>query len=192
MQATDLLGMQLRGSCDLVVSHTQSSADCWDRRAFAGTSRPGFIVWHCARIIDWGVHTVVRGVPEVAARAEWRDRVRYGVGHGVGITEAEADAVAATVSADDVAAYATELRDVITAWIAGAGDDELDRVPDLRAVNQQHPRYATPEAWQEVEGLAGIPAWQFLARPCVSHIRVHIGELETLCRAIAAGAGTPA
>jgi hypothetical protein len=28
----------------------------------------------------------------------------------------------------------------------------------------------------------GVPARQELARPCVAHIRVHVGELETLAQ----------
>ena len=190
MQGTDLLRMQLQGSCDLIEAHVQSSAGCWTQRAFPGTSRPGFILWHCARIIDWAVQTVVRGEPEVGAGDAWRERIHHDLGHGVGLTDQEADSVADTVTPHDVAAYTQAVRETVLGWLGGVSDDDLDRVPDLRAANARHPRYATPAAWAEVEGLEGVPAWQVLARPSGAHIRVHMGELDTLCAAIRLGVHT--
>jgi hypothetical protein len=174
--------MQLLGSCTLVAEHASPAEPRWTARAFEGASRPGFVLWHCARIIDWGVHTVVRGVPEVGSQPQWRDRVRYDMGHGAGLTDQEADGVAAAVSATDVVEYANALRDAIASWLDTVDDADLDRVPDLRGRNQSHPRYLTPAAWEEIESLEGVPAWQVLARPCVAHIRVHAGELETLAQ----------
>jgi hypothetical protein len=104
------------------------------------------------------------------------------MGHGAGLTDAEADDVAATVRPGDVVEYTTQLRDAISAWLDTVDDAELDRVPDLRARSAHHQRYLTPEAWQEIESLEGVPAWQVLARPCVAHIRVHTGELQTLAQ----------
>ncbi|MEO8899456.1 MAG: hypothetical protein ABI352_02410 [Candidatus Dormibacter sp.] len=76
------------------------------------------------------------------------------------------------------------LRDSIDVWATTATNGDLDRVPSLREVNQVHPRYATAGAWVEIEALEGLPAGQFLARPCVGHVRVHMGEMETLCAAM--------
>ncbi|HEY7928346.1 MAG TPA: hypothetical protein VIG86_13130 [Candidatus Dormibacteraeota bacterium] len=187
MKGIDLLHVQLRGSCDQVVAHARDAEPFWSQRAFPGSSLPGFVAWHCARIVDWGLSTVVREVAEVAAAPPWRDRVRYDLGHGAGIDDAEADELTATVRPADVVAYAQVLRDSIDVWASTVADGDLDRVPSLRLVNQVHPRYASDAAWAEIEALEGLPAWQFLARPCVGHIRVHIGELATLCQIMQAG-----
>lgn len=180
MKGLDLLSMQLRGSCTLVVEAAESAEDHWTERAFPGASLPGFIVWHSARIIDWGVNTVVRGENELAASMQWSDKLRFEMGHGAGLSDAEADDVAASVRPDDVAAYATGLLGVVTQWFESLTDTDLDVVPDLRARNQNHARYAAPQAWAEIKTLADIPAWQVLARPCVSHVRMHMGELDVL------------
>ena len=184
MNGVDVLSVQLVTSCKLVGEKAQESEVFWTSRGFTGASLPGFIAWHSARIIDWGVNTVVRGVPEVAAADEWRDRVRYDMGHGAGITEEQADDTAASVKADDVVAYAGALRESIRDWLRGASDADLDSVPDLRVRNQAHPLYRTPEAWEEIKALEGLPAWHFLTRPCVSHIRVHAGEVDTLLQVL--------
>jgi len=180
MNGVDILTMQLLGSCNLVATQAEEVAPFWDQRAFAKASLPGFVEWHCARIIDWGVHTVVRNVPELASQPRWRDRVRYEMGHGVGISDAEADDIAVTVAASDVAEYAHALRDGIASWLDATEPSELDQVPDLRARSQDHLRYRSPSAWEEIKSLEGIPAWQFLARPCIAHIRVHSGQVDLL------------
>jgi hypothetical protein len=184
MRGLDLLRMQLLGSCDLVTGAVAEATPHWSARAFPGASRPGFVLWHCARIVDWGVNTVVRGAPEVAARPRWSTAVRHDLGHGAGLADAQADEVAATVAPDDLAAYVRELRAVIEEWVSSLDDADLDRVPDLRAANRAHPLYATAAAWEEVAGLENLPAWQFLCRPCGNHVRVHIGELQVLCQAL--------
>jgi len=85
------------------------------------------------------LNTVVRGEPELAASPEWRERLRYEMGHGAGLTDAEADEVAESVQQADVVTYAAAL-----------------------------------------------------LQPCVNHIRMHIGELETLVRVDAPLQGVPA
>lgn len=184
MRGTDILAMQVRGSCDLVAQHAQASADCWTERVIAGTSLPGFILWHCARIVDWGVNTVVRGVPELASSDEWCERLRYDLGHGAGVSDTDADLAAHSVQPEDVAAYATALGDQVDRWFAGVAGFELDRLVDIRTADTVHPLYATPAAWAEVESLDARPAWQILVRPCAGHVRAHIGELQTLLTAI--------
>jgi hypothetical protein len=172
--------MQLLGSCNLVATQAEEVAPYWDQRAFANASLPGFVEWHCARIIDWGVNTVVRNVPELAIQPQWHDRVRYAMGHGAGISDPEADEIAATVAAGDVTEYAHALRDGIGSWLDATDASVLDQVPDLRARNQDHPRYRTPSAWEEIKNLKGIPAWQFLTHVCIAHISVHSGQVDAL------------
>lgn len=184
MKAADILRFQLVGSCSLVIEAAEEAEHAWELRAFPGASLPGFIVWHCARIIDWGVNTVVRAQPELAASKQWSDKLRYDMGHGVGLSDAQADDVAAAVRSDDVAAYTTGLRGMVEQWLDTVTDADLEAVPELRERNQMHPRYSTPAALEEVKHLADIPTWQFLARPCVSHIRVHKGELDALLQQV--------
>jgi hypothetical protein len=188
MNGVDVLRFQLLGSCSLVADAAQDSAGVWRERLSPGVALPGFVVWHCARIVDWGVNTVVRGAPELGAAPKWSQRIAYDVGHGAGLTDAGADEVATTVHADDLRAYALELRSSITEWLDVLRDADLDAVPELRARNEAHARYATPEAWEEIKSLEGVPAWQVLARPCVSHVRMHMGELELLTQQLQASA----
>jgi hypothetical protein len=189
MRGTDLLAMQLKGSCDLVASNARDAEDCWLQRALPGTSRPGFVLWHCARIIDWGVHTVVRDVPEIGAAPEWRERIRYDLGHGAGLSPHQADEATETVGAADVAAYAEILSAIVLGWLDGVSDGDLDHVPEIRRASAAaNALYVTPAAWAEVESLEGLPAWQVLARPCAAHIRVHIGEFQVLRDALRSGA----
>jgi hypothetical protein len=187
MRGVDVLRMQLTGSCSMVADAARESATDWERRAFPGSSRPGFALWHCARIIDWGVNAVVRDVPEIAEQPAWRDRVRYELGHGAGLSDELADEVARSVGPGDVAEYAEALRAEAGQWLDSIADADLDRPADVRRASARLPRYATPAAWEEVESLDGVPVWQVLARPCISHIRMHIGEIEVLRQALATG-----
>ncbi|MGH7750648.1 MAG: hypothetical protein ACREQ5_38640, partial [Candidatus Dormibacteria bacterium] len=97
---------------------------------------------------------------------------------------------ALSVSPADLAAYAAELRSHASAWIAGASDADLGRTVDVRAACETNPRYITDAAWAAVVNLDGVQTWQFLARPCVSHIRVHIGEVGALLTVLRAEGST--
>ena len=180
MHARDLLAAQLDGSCGLIAERADAAAAYWTDRRVSDTSMPGFVLWHCARIVDWGINAVVRTQPELAAADPWRERMRFDLGHGPGLTRADADEAALAVSAETVTAYVAELRSEIGAWIAAVSDDELERPIDLRKACAVHPRYLTDAAWAEVKNLDGVPSWQILAYPCISHIRAHIGEVDTL------------
>lgn len=190
MRATDIIAMQLLGSCDLIADNALASSAEWTGRAFESASRPGFILWHAARIVDWGVNAVVRCEPELAAASAWNERIRYDLGHGAGLTQTQADEAAQTVSARDVAEYAVALKAAIDEWLREVGDTDLGRVVDVRAACMTHPHYQTPAAWAEVENLDQRPAWQFITRPCVAHIRTHMGELATLRAALRTAAGS--
>ena len=80
----------------------------------------------------------------------------------------------------DLTAYVAELRSHVGGWIDDASDADLGRTVDVRRACETNPRYLTDAAWAEVENLDGVQRWQFLVRPCVGHIRVHIGEVGTL------------
>lgn len=180
MRATDVLTLQLQGSCDLIAEHARRAAPHWGERAFSDASLPGFVVWHCARVLDWAVNAVIRGEPEVATADHWRERIGYRRGHGAGLTLSEADAAAAAVSPDDVTGYTAELRACIDRWLPTIDDAGLEREVDMRSACSANTLYRTPAAWAEVEHLDQRPAWEILVRPCGGHIRVHMGELDTL------------
>jgi hypothetical protein len=40
------------------------------------------------------------------------------------------------------------------------------------------------EALSEIGDLSGIPLWQLLARPAISHVRVQMGEVDALVGAV--------
>ena len=187
MTARDVLLMQLNGSCNMLRERLESMTDHeWNGRAIPGTSKPGFIVWHGARIIDWGVHCAIQGVSEVADRPEWRGLLAAELAYGAGITDEEADQVPVSVSRDQVLAYLRAVQPAALTWLDGLSDTDLERVPDLEANQRARPRYLSAPVWAEVSSLVGLPAWHILARPCIAHIRVHVGEVDTLLRAIRA------
>jgi hypothetical protein len=189
MRARDLLEFQLNGSFNLLAERLEKTTDEeWVRRAIPGTNLVGFIIWHGVRTIDWAVHTAVRGVPEVAAGARWAGRLEQRFAYGSGITLEEADLAARGVGREVVREYLAEVRGAVMGWLRGVDDAELERVPAMKEQQRVDPHYLQPEVWAEVSSMEGIPAWQILARPSMSHIRVHAGEIDTLLQALRAEA----
>ena len=90
------------------------------------------------------------------------------------------------VSREQVRAYLAALQPAALAWLDRRTHADLERVPEFEAHQRAKPRYLEPPVWAEVSDFVGAPAWQILARPCVSHIRVHAGEVDTLLKAIRA------
>jgi hypothetical protein len=177
VDAKGLLQFQVDGSFNLLTELADTSSDAeWTARSFAAANLVGFTVWHCARTIDWAVNCVIRGAPELADDAEWHDvRVTEAM-FGAGASRDAADAVARDVPRTRVLAYLGTLRQNVVAWLTDIPNDDLSRAVDLKARHVAKPEYMTAPVWEEIESLNGIPGWQFLARPCVSHIRVHYGE----------------
>lgn len=187
MKARDILQIQLTGSFNLLDELIESmTEDEWTARRIHGSSKPGFVVWHAARIIDWGVHCAIRGVPEVATGPGQRGLLASEMAYGAGISDEEADTVASRVSRSTVAAYLSALRPSVLAWLESQSDADLERIPEMEAHQRANPRYLNASVWAEVESLKSVPAWQILARPCISHIRIHVGEVQTLIRGIRA------
>lgn len=185
MTGKDVLTMQLTGSFNMLRARLATVSDQeWITRDIPGTSLLGFTFWHTARIIDWGVHCAIQGVPEVADRPEWRRLRADELAYGAGISADEADDVARSVTRSDLSGYLDAVKDAGLRWLGDRTDADLDRVPDLEAHQSVKPRYLTPAVWAEVSDLAGRPAWQILARPCISHIRVHVGEIDILLQSL--------
>lgn len=177
MDAKGLLQFQINGSFNLLTELADGVSDAeWTARPVAAANLVGFTVWHGARTIDWGVNCVMRGAPELADGVDWQDVKVADAMFGAGATREAADAVAMNVSRARVSAYLGALRQDVVAWLAEVPNDDLTKPVDLKARHITKPEYTTPSVLEELQDLDGIPGWQFLARPCVSHIRVHYGE----------------
>jgi DinB superfamily len=190
MHGTDAVGMLLKGSFAIVEERIREAHDDeWRTRAFPGTNKPGFILWHCARILDWTVCSAIQGVPEIAFGSPWSDRFPDEAGAGFGISRDLADRVADATPAHEVAEYLADVRKAALSWFETQTDESLDTVPPMR--EQQPDFYRRPEVWAQISDLDGLPVWQLLLRPSGAHIRRHLGEYDLLIEALRAGAATP-
>ena len=189
MDAKPILQFQLNGSFNLLAELLEGMTDEeWKGRLFPGANLIGFTLWHCARTMDWALNCVIRSSPELADQAEWRDLNVTGAAFGAGASREAADSVAEDVPRARVLEYVKAVRDEALAWLAAVPPDELSAPVDLRASHAGKPEYMTTDVWAELEDLNGIPKWQFLARPCISHIRIHYGEMSSQLEAIRAAA----
>lgn len=185
MTGVDVLRMMLEGSFNLVRTRMDELSDAeWDQRAMHGTNKLGFILWHSTRIIDWTVNCAIQGAPEVAGHKPWSDLFPAGSLYGAGITQTLADTIPSQVSRADALAYLAEVRTGVMQWLDRQTPESLDAVPALRAHQQRTPGYLDPSVWAEVESLDGLAAWQLLARPSISHVRIHVGEYDVLLNAL--------
>src|SRR5579859_569349 len=163
MTGKDVLRLQLDGSFNLIHGRLEGLRDDeWNGRAIPGTSKLGFILWHCARIVDWSVQTVLSGRPEVADSPRWRDRFPRHALYGAGIPDSVADELTCTTARGDVVEYLGEVRIAATDWLARQTDSDLDARVQLKANQAGRPEYLEPSVWAAVEDLEGLPAWQFL------------------------------
>jgi hypothetical protein len=184
MTGKDILQMELTGSFNVLQERLDAVSDGeWGARAIPEGNMLGFTLWHSARILDWGVHCAIQGIPEVADRPEWRRLLASEAAYGAGISAQLADRVAQSVSREDVKGYLGAVRLSSLAWLKGVSDADLDRAPDLYEHQKANPRYVEPPVWAEVSSLAGLPAWHILARPCIMHIRLHLGEINLTLQA---------
>ena len=180
MTGIDVLRLLLLGSFGNINGRlTALSDEDWDRRAFPGTSKAGFILWHAARILDW-THSSIAGVPEVAQRDHWRERFPRDALFGAGIPESAADRVTQATSRADTIAYLAEVKAAFLEWFDRQTPETLEAPVSLRTPSAEQAGYLAPPVWEEISDLDGIPAWQMLMRPSGGHIRVHQGEFDTL------------
>ena len=189
MTGVDVVGMLLKGSFSLLDDRLGASTEeVWRGRAIPGSNKPGFILWHCARILDWTLNSAIRGAPEVVEAAPWRDRFPREALAGFGISRELADRVADETPARDVAGYLSEVRTAAMSWFETQTDESLAAVPPLKA--NQPRAYLEPAVWAEIEDLDGLPVWQLLLRPAGAHIRRHAGEYDVLAEALRSGVST--
>ena len=182
MNAIGLLQIQFNSINNLLNGFSRQLTDAgWTTRMNANTDLPGFICWHIARTQDWGVHTVIRGIPEVIYDQRWQNHGGLTTpGIGAGFTRAEADEVAMTVSRQDCLAYGNAVHEAICSWLPTLGDSDLDATPDMMTHQAAYPEYQRPGFLDEITDLIGKPAWRILLGPCTGHIRQHLGELDLL------------
>jgi hypothetical protein len=186
-----LLEFLLNGSFKIVGEVIGGMSDEeWTSRAYPKANVVGFTLWHCARTIDWAVNTVGGGGDEMAEQPQWRDVKPAGSFFGAGLTAKEADAVARAVSRDRTKAYLDGLRTQVVEWFRALPPDELNRIVDLKSAEAPRGDHLEAVVWPEIEDLNGIPLWQFLARPCGAHVRVHYGEVTAQLQALRATAVT--
>ena len=187
MRGTDVLKMLLSGSFNMIDERLSAVTDReWSERAIPGTSKPGFILWHCARILDWTIHSAIEGVPEVADSPKWQARFPREAFYGAGIPGAVADQVTDATSKADTIEYLHEVKPAVMAWFGRQNEETLDTITALKSNQQKHPGYLDPDVWAAVEDLDGLPWWQLLARPSGAHIRRHAGEYDVLMETLRA------
>ena len=182
-----LLEFQLTGSFDLLEKATSGmTAEEWGTRAHASANLLGFSVWHSLRTIDWAVNGVAACTGELADQPKWSFVKPAGAMFGAGLSVEDADATALAVGRARMLSYADCLRQQVLSWFRSLPAEDLDRIIDLRAAGLATRDHLQPAAWREVADLDRIPLWKFLARPAVSHIRVHYGELMAQLQSVRA------
>jgi hypothetical protein len=187
----ELLQFQINGSFRLLAEVAEGASDAeWKAQSFPGANRIGFTVWHGARTLDWALNCVMRRAAELADQSEWQDLRVAGAAFGAGASREAADGVARDVPQTRVSAYVNALRQNVAPWLAAVTEEDLTTPVDLKASHFAKTEYMAPPVWTELEDLDGIPGWQFLARPCVSHIRVHYGEVTSQLEALRAAPAT--
>jgi hypothetical protein len=153
-------------------------------RILPGTNLLAFDLWHVARIRDWAVQTMARGIPELIEEPQWQGRGSLTTpGIGVGLSQAQADEVARGLALADILAYADANHQEIDNWLRTLPDEMLDSQPDVPAHLARYPIYLEePEMRQEAPWMyENPPLWRCLA-PAIGHNRDHLAEIDLLKR----------
>ena len=154
----------------------------WTSRALPGTNVIAFELWHMVRAQDWAVHTIIRGVPETMAESRWHGRLGdfAAVGIGVGLSQAEADALGRALHRQDVLDYGDEVIRRLLSWLSSIDEPTLEAIPDVYAHIAPYPVYhQARETWAPWV-FEGVPAWHFLTRACIGHAFGHLTTIEIL------------
>jgi hypothetical protein len=152
-------------------------------RILPGTNLLAFDLWHVARVQDWAVRTMARGVQELVDETRWQGYGRLAThGIGVGFSREEADELARDVTLADVLAYADALHQDTLAWLDALPDEALDEQPDVPARLGRYPVYLGAAMREEVPWMhQQPPVWRCLA-PAIGHNRDHLAEMDLLKR----------
>jgi len=182
MRATDLLARQFASVNQILHDVGDDlTPDELTTRVLPHTNLLAFDLWHVARAQDWALQTLVRGVPEVIDDPRWQGRgqlVTHGI--GVGLSEAQADELARSLTLADILAYADAVHQTLMVWLGAIPDDELTRAPDVPAQLQRYPVYLEPAMREEVPWMFQQPqVWRCLF-PALGHVRDHLAEMDLL------------
>jgi hypothetical protein len=152
-------------------------------RALPHTNLIAFDLWHVARTQDWAAQTMARGAPEMIEEARWQALgSTAAAGIGVGMTEAQADNLARSLTLPDILAYADTVHQSILTWLATLSDEDLDAQPDVPARLVRHPVYLSDVMRAEVPWMyERPPVWRCLS-PGLGHAREHLAEIDLLKR----------
>ena len=154
-----------------------------------GANQIGFLLWHMARSQDWGIHTAVRGVPELAWGRPWSEIPGINTpGIGTGFSQAEAEWVAGSLELPSLIAYADAVHAAIVPWVRGLAERDLDEIPDLSAHLGSRPEYHTPGFEAEIGSgpehdkataqSGGQPTWLYITSVAITHLHRHLGEVD--------------
>ncbi len=191
MRATELMERQL-GSNNQILHDLASDLTATEAvtRVLPHTNLIAFDLWHVARVLDWAVQTMARGVPEVIDEPRWQGRGQLATqGIGVGITEAQADELARTLTIADILEYADATHQAVLAWLRTLPDDVLESQPDVPGHLARYPVYLEPAMRAEVPWMyQQPPLWRCLA-PAIGHNRDHLAEIDLLKRQLRARQG---
>lgn len=165
-----------------------------------GANPVGFLLWHMARTQDWGLNTVVSGVPEVVHGEPWAGTaVALVRGTGTGFSADEVSEIAASVQLDELVAYADAVHASALAWVAQAGEDDLEAEPAVGVHVAAYPEYQRREFLEEMNSgpehdaataaTGGTPAWLYLTSVCITHMHRHLGELDLTLGVLTGRAG---
>jgi DinB family protein len=184
MRASELLALQFTSVHTILHDLAGDlTADELVSRALPDTNLLAFDLWHVARTQDWALQTLVRGVPELIDEARWQGCGALAThGIGVGLTQAQADALARQLTLADLLAYADATHTAMIGWLGEQTDDTLEQRPDVPAHLARYPIYLQPAMREEVPWMfERPPVWRCLA-PANAHVRDHLAEMDLLKR----------
>lgn len=185
MRATALLAQQFASVNQILHDMADDlTPEELTTRILPGTNLLAFDLWHVARIRDWAVQTMARGIPELIEDPQWQGRGSLTTpGIGVGLSQEQADEVARGLALADILAYADANDQEISNWLRTLPDEMLDSQPDVPAHLARYPIYLEePEMRREVPWMyENPPLWRCLA-PAIGHNRDHLAEIDLLKR----------
>jgi hypothetical protein len=156
----------------------------WHTRAAPNTNLIGFICWHVARNQDVIVQTLIRGEPELIMREMWAHMSGLPAGGddglGIGISLAQADAIALATTRDGVQAYSAAVFAMLCEWLETLTDDELDLRPDCLAHIAAIPAYQTSFWHRIAQAFAAMSIAEILGYYCIAHPYQHVAEIGLL------------
>jgi hypothetical protein len=153
----------------------------WNTRLASSQNLIGYTVWHIPRTQDNVVHSWMRGIPEIFHQARWsmwQPLQRLGI--GTGITQLEADEIAATVDLAQTIAYEEAVHQEILAWLHQINESDLTQIPNIDAHLAAYPEYQAKGFRAETDMMRDQPIWNLFMRPCIGHMHRHLGELALL------------